>query len=127
MDFDDVKGYFTTPNMVMVTGAVGGFVLGGIVGNWIAGKIGTGGVQKAIAMLVGGLGVGALLYAAGRSMEPGSSLKPAMYGLAIGAAMPGVMAMLSTIFNTNETTKPLAAMFARGLGEEQGIVVERVE
>lgn len=127
MEFEDFKGYFNIPNMTMITGAVGGFILGGLVGDWIAGKIGGSGIQKALGMLIGGLGVGAAMYAVGRNLEPGSSFKPLAYGLAIGAAMPGVMATISSLLGSNENTKHVAAMFARGIKTTDDFVIENIE
>ena len=131
MDFEDVKGYFNVPNLAMVGGAVGGFVLGTFVGDWIADRFGSTDIQKAIGMLVGGLGLGAVMYAFGRNMEPGSSFKPVVYGLAIGAAMPGVMATIGSLLNSNQKTQPVAAMFARGLvsgnSANNGFTIERIE
>jgi len=131
MDFEDIKGYFTVPNMAMIGGAVGGFVLGTIVGDWVADRFGGDDMQKTLGMLVGGLGLGAIMYALGRNMEPGSSFKPVVYGLAIGAAMPGVMATIGSLLNKNPSTQKASALFARGLiksgANSGGFTIERIE
>jgi len=128
MDFENFKDYFTTPNLVMVGGAVGGFAVGSLVGNFIAGKIGGSEFQRALVTLVSGLAVGGVLYMIGRDMEPGSTWKPAMYGLAIGAAMPGIMTFISTVLGNHPTAGPIIRpLFAAGTANEEGnIKVETV-
>ena len=126
MDFEDVKGYFTGPNIAMVAGAVGGFALGTYLGKFITGKVGVTGFQKALVSLLTGLGTGAVAYAIGRSMEPGSSWKPAVYGVAIGAALPGVIEFVASLMSSNESTKPIVPLlFGNGFGT-QNIQIENV-
>lgn len=117
MDFEDIKGYFTGPNIAMVFGAVGGFALGTYLGKLINGRIGVTGFQKAIVSLITGLGTGAVAYAIGRSMEPGSSWKPAVYGVAIGAALPGVIEFVASLMSGHESTRPIVPLlFGSGFG-----------
>ena len=128
MDFDDMKDFFSGPNMAMVVGAVGGFAVGTYLGKLFAGKLNVTGFQRAIVSLITGLGTGAVLYAIGRSMEPGSSWKPAMYGLAIGAAIPGVIDIVTAIMSSHEGARPIVPLlFGHGVEEENpNMIVEQV-
>ena len=126
MEMGDVKDFFTGPNMTMVIGAVGGFALGTYIGKLIAGRLSLTGFQNAIVKLLVGLGTGAILYGIGKSMEPESAWKPAVYGLAIGAAMPGLISLITELMSTSEKTKTVASsIFGLGVPEE-GIKIETV-
>ncbi len=128
MDFENFKDYFTGPNLAMVGGAVGGFAVGALVGNFIAGKIGGSDFQKAIISMLSGFAVGGVLYMVGRDMEPGSTWKPVMYGLAIGAALPGIMTFLNTVLGGHPTAGPIIRPLfgAAGFGNEVPVKVEQV-
>jgi len=127
MEMGDVKDFFTGPNMTMVVGAVGGFALGTYIGKLIAGKLSLTGFQNAIVKLLVGLGTGAILYGIGKSMEPESAWKPAVYGLAIGATMPGIISLITELMSTSEKAQGLASlMFGAGAPANTRIKVETV-
>lgn len=118
MDFENFKDYFSTPNLVMIGGAVGGFAVGTMVGQFVAGKIGGSDFQRALITMLSGFAVGGVLYMLGRDMEPGSTWKPAMYGLAIGAALPGIMNFISTLLGGHPTAGPIIRpLFGAGMSE----------
>ena len=97
MDFSDVKGYFSSQNLLMVGGAVAGYFVGSWLANYISGKVG--GTYKTIVGVLAGLGVGAVMYAIGRSQAPDSSLKPLMYGMAIAAPLAGFIPIIGQYIN----------------------------